>query len=407
MFFNSASSTKDEGASLTSVLETPALRVELAVLVLLCTDAMRSDLVNTFDTPRTNPESTTQHLISSEHHEIGATMVDIGAKGGSQQQDESTQMQALRRGALTFFDKWRAAVMHRICDVLCLRSDTVRQAKARRKQTLAEAEKQRRGIASLIDFDEDPFANKPRMTTTTPGSCGAIDNKLLALDQEKRMLILHCLLLLVLSLENYAAHSRVLLMRLASSLAADTAQLAEHETSVAQGLLANAASQMDAKASTQKQTANDAAARRWKVGLAAVGGAVLIGVTGGLAAPLLAAGLGSVVGGLGLSLGVMGTYLGALASSSVLVGSLFGAYGAKMTGKLMEQYAREVQDFEFVPVQGVWKRITWCMTCVNMLEILVAHPSSAATNGTMNWMLATPQSASSTVSASALVSVVG
>jgi hypothetical protein len=195
--------------------------------------------------------------------------------------------------------------------------------------------------------------------TTTPGSCGAIDNKLLALDQEKRMLILHCLLLLVLSLENYAAHSRVLLMRLASSLAAETAQLAEHETSVAQGLLTNAASQMDAEASTQKQTANDAAARRWKVGLAAVGGAVLIGVTGGLAAPLLAAGLGSVVGGLGLSLGVMGTYLGALASSSVLVGSLFGAYGAKMTGKIMEQYAREVQDFEFVPVQGVWKRITW------------------------------------------------
>jgi hypothetical protein len=74
-------------------------------------------------------------------------------------------------------------------------------------------------------------------------------------------------------------------------------------------------------------------------------------VTGGLAAPLLAAGLGTVMGGLGL--GVVSTYLGALASSSLLVGSLFGAYGAKMTGKLMEQYAREVQDFEFIPVQGM------------------------------------------------------
>jgi hypothetical protein len=107
---------------------------------------------------------------------------------------------------------------------------------------------------------------------------------------------------------------------------------------------------MDAEATAKKQASNDAASRKWKVGLAAVGGAVLIGVTGGLAAPLLAAGLGTVMSGLGL--GVVSTYLGALAGSSVLVGSLFGAYGAKMTGRLMEQYAKEVQDFEFVPVQG-------------------------------------------------------
>jgi hypothetical protein len=143
----------------------------------------------------------------------------------------------------------------------------------------------------------------------------------------------------------------VLLLHLASSFELETDVLAEHEKSVAQGLLATAASQMDADATATKQASNDAASRKWKVGLAAVGGAVLIGVTGGLAAPLLAAGLGTVMGGLGL--GVVSTYLGALAGSSVLVGSLFGAYGAKMTGRLMEQYAREVQDFEFIPVQGM------------------------------------------------------
>ena len=45
----SEASKPDEGASLTSVLETPALRIELALLVLLCTDSMRSELVATFD----------------------------------------------------------------------------------------------------------------------------------------------------------------------------------------------------------------------------------------------------------------------------------------------------------------------------------------------------------------------
>jgi hypothetical protein len=45
----SEGATRNEGASLSSVLETPALRVELALLVLLCIDSMRSDLVATFD----------------------------------------------------------------------------------------------------------------------------------------------------------------------------------------------------------------------------------------------------------------------------------------------------------------------------------------------------------------------
>lgn len=55
--------------------------------------------------------------------------------------------------------------------------------------------------------------------------------------------------------------------------------------------------------------------------------------------------MGSVMGGLGL--GVM-----AVASSTVLVGGLFGAYGARMTGQMMDQYAREVEDFRFVPIRN-------------------------------------------------------
>jgi hypothetical protein len=76
----------------------------------------------------------------------------------------------------------------------------------------------------------------------------------------------------------------------------------------------------------------------------------LIGVTGGLAAPLLAAGVGSVMGGIGLGATAAAGYLGTLAGSSVLVGGLFGAYGAKMTGRAMDDYARQVEDFAFIPI---------------------------------------------------------
>ncbi|KAF1847690.1 DUF726-domain-containing protein [Cucurbitaria berberidis CBS 394.84] len=353
--------TKDEGTSLTSVLETPTLRVELALLVLLCTDSMRDELLATFDPSKTHGTRTTTAEAAPAATKARAHTQDLisfdeqgeeTAVAARQQEVESTQMQALRRSALTFFDKWRAGVMHRICDVLCVRGDVVRQEKAKRKQSLIAVEKQKQSISSLIDFgDDDPFTSDAQTKSgrRKHGHYDAIQTKLSAFEHEKRVLILHCLLLLLLSLEHYPAHSRVLLLHLASSLDVETDVLAEQEKSVAQGLLATAASQMDAEETTKKQTSNDAATRRWKVGLAAVGGAVLIGMTGGLAAPLLAAGLGTVMGGLGL--GVVSTYLGALAGSSVLVGSLFGAYGAKMTGRLMDQYAKEVQDFEFVPIQ--------------------------------------------------------
>ncbi|KAL5439203.1 hypothetical protein PMIN07_007245 [Paraphaeosphaeria minitans] len=354
---------QDEGASLTSVLETPALRVELALLVLLCTDTMRSDLVATFDADKTHetesstatppptsppPQTAAQDLISFDKPNEAALEAE-GRRRARQREVDSTQMIGLRRAALTFFDKWRAGVIHRICDVLCVRGDVVRQAKTRRKQMMAEGEKQKQGNSFLLDFEGDPFSLRYAGKQRKHGHYEVIETQILNFEQEKRVLILHCLLLLILSLEHYSAHSRLLLLHLASSLELESSLLAEHEKTIAQGLLATAASQMDAEESAKKQASNDATARRWKVGLAAVGGAVLIGVTGGLAAPLLAAGLGTVMGGLGL--GVVSTYLGALAGSSVLVGSLFGAYGAKMTGRIMEQYAREVQDFEFIPVQ--------------------------------------------------------
>ncbi|KAK5057161.1 hypothetical protein LTR16_010548, partial [Cryomyces antarcticus] len=107
---------------------------------------------------------------------------------------------------------------------------------------------------------------------------------------------------------------------------------------------------MSAEEETKKKAEENAGSRKWKVGLASVAGAAIIGVTGGLAAPLLAAGVGSVMGGLGLGATAAAGYLGTVASSTVIVGGLFGAYGGRMTGQMMDQYAKEVEDFAFIPV---------------------------------------------------------
>ena len=103
---------------------------------------------------------------------------------------------------------------------------------------------------------------------------------------------------------------------------------------------------------TQKRSDDNKVSRRWKVGLAGVAGAAVIGVTGGLAAPLVAGAIGTVMGGLGLGATTAAGLLGALAESGIIVGSLFGAYGAGMTGKMMDAYAKEVDDFAFLPLKG-------------------------------------------------------
>lgn len=87
------------------------------------------------------------------------------------------------------------------------------------------------------------------------------------------------------------------------------------------------------------------------IGLGAVAGGVLIGVTGGLAAPLVAAGLTSIFGWFGLSGTAIGLMATGLAGSPMICGALFGAYGAKSTGEMVERYIREVRDLAIVPVR--------------------------------------------------------
>lgn len=181
-----------------------------------------------------------------------------------------------------------------------------------------------------------------------------VSTQISLLEEPTKILIVHSILLLLLSLEHYVAPSRVLLLYLTSSLNLPLAVLISDEKKVAKGLL-EAAKQMSGETEAQKKAEENKQLRKWKVGLASVAGAALIGVTGGLAAPLVAAGVGSVMGGLGLGATAAAGYLGSVAGSTLIVGGLFGAYGGKMTGQMMDAYAREVEDFAFLPVHGSHK----------------------------------------------------
>ena len=86
------------------------------------------------------------------------------------------------------------------------------------------------------------------------------------------------------------------------------------------------------------------------VGIGAIAGGILIGATGGLAAPLVGAGVTTVLGWLGLGGSLVGVLASALAGSSVVCGALFGIYGAQSTANMVERHTKEVRDLALVPV---------------------------------------------------------
>ncbi|ETW86067.1 hypothetical protein HETIRDRAFT_310892, partial [Heterobasidion irregulare TC 32-1] len=87
------------------------------------------------------------------------------------------------------------------------------------------------------------------------------------------------------------------------------------------------------------------------MGLGAIAGGVLVGVTGGLAAPLVGAGVTALFGALGVGGTAVGLLASGLASSSVVCGALFGAYGAQSTAGMVRRYTREIRDLAVLPVR--------------------------------------------------------
>ncbi|KAI0162350.1 hypothetical protein GGR57DRAFT_453912 [Xylariaceae sp. FL1272] len=55
-----------------------------------------------------------------------------------------------------------------------------------------------------------------------------------------------------------------------------------------------------------------------------------------------------------VGLGALAGFLGIFWMNGALVGTLFGAFGAKMTGEMVDRYAKEVEDFKFLPLSAEW-----------------------------------------------------
>nr|POE90628.1 putative membrane protein c6f6.13c [Quercus suber] len=350
----------EQEQSLTTILTTEEDRSALTILVADCTEAMRQSISDIFDANQTGTKAdlmvpSTSEEVFQEPNANDAAVDDAGQekmkKELAQREKELSgpKMQELKTAVLQYFDNWRNGVLQRVGEIVNAKVEPS-SVKAGTKPEQGDSTEHAAASKRHPDQLEPDRAVDEAMNKLYP----PVQNTLSRFEEDKKALILHSLLLLLLSLENYQSYSRTLLLYLTTSLGLSVSLLSHDESKVARGLLL-AAENMQAEDETKKKAEENKGSRKWKVGLATVAGAALIGVTGGLAAPLLAAGIGTTMGALGLGATAAAGYLGTLAGSAVLVGGLFGAYGGRMTGKMMDQYAREVEDFGFVPIHEARK----------------------------------------------------
>ncbi|KID89738.1 transmembrane and coiled-coil domains 4 [Metarhizium guizhouense ARSEF 977] len=265
------------------------------------------------------------------------------------------QIEQIQKAAMKYMQDWRASFLPRLEEII--RVEDTPKIKEERKNRQDALNKKKLDTPeegeNLISFG-DVQVDRSEDVAALQKLYHPIPTRLTTVPAQDRREALGCVLLLLLSTAKYSAHSRTMILHLASALEIPQTFVNKEEAEIAHSLMESSTAvkdkkeTMSAEAEAEKRRQQNKFSRFWKVGLASVAGAAVIGVTGGLAAPLVAGAIGGIMGGVGL--GGVASFLGIFWMNGALVGALFGAYGAKMTGELMDKYAKEVEDFKFIPL---------------------------------------------------------
>ncbi|XP_071146143.1 transmembrane and coiled-coil domain-containing protein 4-like isoform X1 [Mytilus edulis] len=142
----------------------------------------------------------------------------------------------------------------------------------------------------------------------------------------------------------YDSRMRTLIKHVAWHLRVSWDHIEEIETVLAETLEAKQYEISEEEETEKKKKSRNSKIKRYAlIGIATVSGGALIGLTGGLAAPLVAAGASAIIGGAGAA--ALGTTAGV-----AIIGSLFGVAGAGLAGHKMRKRFGAIEEFRFEPM---------------------------------------------------------
>lgn len=161
-------------------------------------------------------------------------------------------------------------------------------------------------------------------------------NRLRALDENQRIAFLQVVVIAAVKCMTYDARSRFVVLRLQSALKVSQADFASKVESTLINTLEQVAQQ------NVSIGGRISPAKRWLyAGLGAASGAVILGLTAGLAAPIV---MPAVAGLFGIG-GLLGG-----AGGAALFTTLFGAAGAGLGGYKVSRRVADIDDFEILPL---------------------------------------------------------
>ena len=198
------------------------------------------------------------------------------------------------------------------------------------------------------------LTSEPQSVQPPPNALDGVTTEISTADKtitlDIRWTVLCDLFLLLTSEGNYDARSRVLLEKVAMSLGLTWLDVTKFEKRVTDTLELEEGAQRLKDQSLVNHREKESRNRRYvMMGLATVGGGLVIGLSAGLLAPLIGAGLGAALGTIGI--GGTSTFLGGVGGAALITttGTLGGA---GIAGKGMSKRTRSVKVFEFKAIHN-------------------------------------------------------
>ena len=219
---------------------------------------------------------------------VDVSQYDKESKAREEREKElaTPKVKELKKNALKWFDDWREVVIQRVGEAVNSKETTSKQKEKTSTQgskTTTTPITEGRPVQKIDTGAKQGEYRPPKLEQLFP----RVQTPLTKLPMQKRTLVLHSILLILLSLEHYNAASRVLLLYLTSSLKLGLNNLRDDEEKTAKGLL-EAAKQIQADQELLKKTTEESEnSRKWKIRLAQMAGAAVVGISGGMAAPMV------------------------------------------------------------------------------------------------------------------------